>query len=1050
VSLEDRIAPAAAFAEFVDPHPAPGNNFGYRVLPLSTGNVVITAPYDGAGGPEAGAVYLFNGATGALISTLTGSQPFEEIGGAYGVLALANGNFVVPSPNWANGGAANAGAVTFGSGVTGVSGEVGPANSLVGTAANDNVGGNRVLTLTNGNYVVLSPNWSNGTGAATFCSGVTGRTGTVSAANSLVGAAPGDHVGSDGGTSLSDGNYVVNSSNWHNGTAANAGAVTFGSGVSGVSGIVSPANSLAGSAAGDNVGGFGGTVTQLTNGNYVVTSPNWHNGAVANAGAVTFGSGTTGVSGVVSPANSLVGSTANDKVGAFQSVTALSTGNYVVTTSNWANGAAANAGAVTFGSGTTGVGGVISAANSLVGSSADDAVGYGNSGRLTVLANGNYVVSSQQWANTTGAVTLGSGTTGVSGVVGPANSLVGAAPGEYVGNLVTALNNGNYVVTTTGWANSTGAVTFGSGVTGVSGVISAANSLVGAAPGDRVGLSGPTELTNGNFVVSSPYWSNGRGAVTLVNGPSSASGVVSIANSLVGSTPGDSVGYGPVTALLNGNYVVSSPYWFDGTGTQVGAATFVSGTGGVTGAVSADNSLVGSSAGDHVGQNVAVLSNGNYVVDSPNWANGAAAHAGAVTFGNGMTGVNGVISAANSLVGSSANDFIGGRVTALSTGNYVIVSSNWSNGATAHVGAVTFGNGTTGVSGVISATNSLVGSTANDFIGNEGLLALSNGNYVVRSSDWFNGPIFDAGAATFGSGTSGITGVVSAANSLVGSSDYDNVGDIVIPLSNGNYLVQIPYGSSDGPAVTFGSGTSGVTGVVTAANSLVGLGDLFDVVVDNVNATYFAPFVGEGKVRVGSQTTGGQTYLDTTTAVTGSGTPSVVGQSVTFAATVAAVRPGLGQPTGSVTFMDGTTVLGTATLDGSGRATITVTGLSAGPHAITAIYGANANYRASMSSALTQTVLTAQQELGVIITQVTTLVANGVVSSAHGNALIAKLNNAIASLNNGNTIAGVNQLNAFINQADAFVNSGGLDSTDEQTLIDDIDLAIAAALANPF
>ena len=41
----------------------------------------------------------------------------------------------------------------------------------------------------------------------------------------------------------------------------------------------------------------------------------WDNGAATNAGAVTWGSGTAGVSGVVSSANSLVGSTANDQVG---------------------------------------------------------------------------------------------------------------------------------------------------------------------------------------------------------------------------------------------------------------------------------------------------------------------------------------------------------------------------------------------------------------------------------------------------------------------------------------------------------------------------------------------------------------------------------------------------------------------------------------------------------------------------------------------------------------------------------------------------------------
>src|SRR5262245_18275118 len=71
---------AASFPEFVDPHPDGGNQFGATIVPLSTGNVVITSPLDDAGGTDAGAVYLFNGATGALVSTLLGSSAFNQVG----------------------------------------------------------------------------------------------------------------------------------------------------------------------------------------------------------------------------------------------------------------------------------------------------------------------------------------------------------------------------------------------------------------------------------------------------------------------------------------------------------------------------------------------------------------------------------------------------------------------------------------------------------------------------------------------------------------------------------------------------------------------------------------------------------------------------------------------------------------------------------------------------------------------------------------------------------------------------------------------------------
>jgi hypothetical protein len=120
-----------------------------------------------------------------------------------------------------------------------------------------------------------------------------------------------------------------------------AGAVTWGSGTTGITGVVSATNSLVGSTASDKVGYYG--VTALTNGSYVVNSNGWDNGANANAGAATWGSGTTGITGAVSAANSLVGSTASDQVGS--SVTALTNGNYVVQSPLWDNGAIANAGA---------------------------------------------------------------------------------------------------------------------------------------------------------------------------------------------------------------------------------------------------------------------------------------------------------------------------------------------------------------------------------------------------------------------------------------------------------------------------------------------------------------------------------------------------------------------------------------------------------------------------------------------------------------------------------------------------------------------------------
>ena len=81
-----------------------------------------------------------------------------------------------------------------------------------------------------------------------------------------------------------------------------------------------------------------------------------------------------------------------------------------------------------------------------------------------------------------------------------------------------------------------------------------------------------------------------------------------------------------------------------------------------------------------------------------------------------------------------------------------------------------------------------------DFYG--GVTALTNGNYVVRSSVWDNGSVVDAGAVTWGNGLGGTAGAVSAANSLVGSTSERSGGrhywGRVIELTNGNYVVSSP------------------------------------------------------------------------------------------------------------------------------------------------------------------------------------------------------------------------------------------------------------------
>jgi hypothetical protein len=94
-----------------------------------------------------------------------------------------------------------------------------------------------------------------------------------------------------------------------------------------------------------------------------------------------------------------------------------------------------------------------------------------------------------------------------------------------------------------------------------------------------------------------------------------------------------------------------------------------------------------------------------------------------------------------------------------------------------------------------------------------------------------------------------------------------------------------------------------------------------------------------------------------TTVLTSSPNPSSSGRPVVLSTTV--TSSGAGTPTGTVTFEDSSTVLGTAPLDSSGRATFTTAGLAAGTHTITAVYSGGPGVLPSISTPLVQTVSSA-------------------------------------------------------------------------------------------
>jgi hypothetical protein len=85
-----------------------------------------------------------------------------------------------------------------------------------------------------------------------------------------------------------------------------------------------------------------------------------------------------------------------------------------------------------------------------------------------------------------------------------------------------------------------------------------------------------------------------------------------------------------------------------------------------------------------------------------------------------------------------------------------------------------------------------------------------------------------------------------------------------------------------------------------------------------------------------------------------SSNPAQAGQPVTFSADVSALA-GV-TPTGTITFYDGTTVLGTVSLNSMGMAALTVSDLAVGSHSVTAVYSGDATYSGSSSSALQEVI----------------------------------------------------------------------------------------------
>jgi parallel beta-helix repeat protein len=151
-------------------------------------------------------------------------------------------------------------------------------------------------------------------------------------------------------------------------------------------------------------------------------------------------------------------------------------------------------------------------------------------------------------------------------------------------------------------------------------------------------------------------------------------------------------------------------------------------------------------------------------------------------------------------------------------------------------------------------------------------------------------------------------------------------------------------------ATSLGTGTLVCPGVWTFSTAALAAGAHPDITADYSGDANFVAADSPNFLQTVGQ-------ASTTATVTSAPNPSIFGQSLTFTATVGAVAPGAGTPTGTVTFFDGATSLGTGTLTSPGVWTLSTAALAAGSHPdITADYSGDANFVSSDSPHFLQTV----------------------------------------------------------------------------------------------
>lgn len=189
--------------------------------------------------------------------------------------------------------------------------------------------------------------------------------------------------------------------------------------------------------------------------------------------------------------------------------------------------------------------------------------------------------------------------------------------------------------------------------------------------------------------------------------------------------------------------------------------------------------------------------------------------------------------------------------------------------------------------------------------------------------------------------------VISSNTSLTSSSNPSSFGQSVTFTATVNpQTPEMPTGT-----ITFNDGSTQLGQEPISGGSASLTTSLLAVGSHSITASYSGDSNFGGSIS--SPLTQVVAMVSTTTALSGSPNPGAVGQNVTFTATVSSATSSM--PTGTVSFFDGSTQIGSAILS-SGVGVFVTSSLAAGSHVIAAVYSGDSNFNGSTSSSLTETV----------------------------------------------------------------------------------------------